>query len=600
MTKFFETYCLSDVYKNIINNLRASCVNKVKRILPIFLITFFFIQVVSCGRTNKRSQSLYNLHEQCYWLIYHNDYDSLKQKAELFLDISRAENDKNAESYAYICLAACELTGGKASKAKEYLNKAQNIAINNSNDTIWAYALNLKGIYEARVNYNIFSSQQCFYKSKQLAEKAANYRQVAAASINLGALATLTRDTSFIKTVKYAYEYGRQTHNMHYMVSGAQTLSSLYQIAGNPVEAKRYLDIAISINDKYNFHHDGVLALTQSYISLDRGEHLKALNEAKEAIQRLGQSQATMLPQAWLCMARIYMAMGDYRSALESLKHTKDVSRQYSSYGYMSDVYELMAQCYYHTNSPDEALEAIHMVSLEQQSSRETMRKQLSAEHALLQEMAQKENVSEMRRLRLSHQIWMSAALGMLALCLFSVIIYMVVSRRRREKLMRSVVASTRQTVAAEDKIDSLCLGISQGTDVSGDGNQHATSSDKKTHNKDIYDRLCRMMIVDRLYADKTLTRESVIERLGTNRTYFTQLLQENCGMNYSQFIASYRVKEAIRLLSDSSRQNLSVQEVCSMCGFGSTSSFYKTFQASTGVTPVAFRKFSLKQSVDR
>lgn len=84
MTKFFETYCLSDVYKNIINNLRASCVNKVKRILPIFLITFFFIQVVSCGRTNKRSQSLYNLHEQCYWLIYHNDYDSLKQKAELF------------------------------------------------------------------------------------------------------------------------------------------------------------------------------------------------------------------------------------------------------------------------------------------------------------------------------------------------------------------------------------------------------------------------------------------------------------------------------------------------------------------------------------
>ena len=176
----------------------------------------------------------------------------------------------------------------------------------------------------------------------------------------------------------------------------------------------------------------------------------------------------------------------------------------------------------------------------------------------------------------------------------------MVVSRRRREKLMRSVVASTRQAVAAEDKIDSLCLGISSGTDVSGDGNQHATSSDKKTHNKDIYDRLCRMMIVDRLYADKTLTRESVIERLGTNRTYFTQLLQENCGMNYSQFIASYRVKEAIRLLSDSSRQNLSVQEVCSMCGFGSTSSFYKTFQASTGVTPVAFRKFSLKQSVDR
>lgn len=54
----------------------------------------------------------------------------------------------------------------------------------------------------------------------------------------------------------------------------------------------------------------------------------------------------------------------------------------------------------------------------------------------------------------------MSAALGMLALCLFSVIIYMVVSRRRREKLMRSVVASTRQTVAAEDK-STVCVLVS-------------------------------------------------------------------------------------------------------------------------------------------
>lgn len=568
-----------------------------KRILPTLIIILVLIQVLSCGRTHTRTKSLSDLHEQCYSLLYHYDYDSLKQKAKQLLDISRAENDKYSESYAYICLAACELTGGNARKAKNLLNKAQSIAININNDTIWAHALNLQAIYEARVNSNIFSSQQCLYKSKQLAEKADNDRLAAAASINLGALAIQTRDTSFINTVKDAYEYGRLTNNMHYMMSGAQTLSSLYQIAGNTEEAKLYLDIAVSINNKHNFHKEGVLALTQSYISLDRGQNLKALEEAKEAIDHLSQSQATMLPQAWLCMAKVYMAMGDYNSALESLKQAKESSSKYSSYGYMSDVYELMAQCYFNIKSPDEALDAIHMASQEQQTFRETMRKQLSAEHAMLQEMAQKEKVYQLRELRLNHQIWMSTALGGLTICLILIIIYMVVSRRRREKLMQSVVATTRHIVAAEDKIDSLRLGVSSGYDEPATKSQSAASPDKKNNNKDVYERLCRMMIKDRLYADKSLTRESVIERLGTNRTYFTQILQENCGMNYSQFLASYRVKEAIRLLSDSSRHNLSIKEVCTMCGFGSISSFYKIFRASTGVmTPVAFRKFSTNQ----
>lgn len=50
---------------------------------------------LSCRNAHTRSESLSALHEQCYVLLHHNDYDSLKPKAGLLLDIAIKENDKN-------------------------------------------------------------------------------------------------------------------------------------------------------------------------------------------------------------------------------------------------------------------------------------------------------------------------------------------------------------------------------------------------------------------------------------------------------------------------------------------------------------------------
>lgn len=108
---------------------------------------------------------------------------------------------------------------------------------------------------------------------------------------------------------------------------------------------------------------------------------------------------------------------------------------------------------------------------------------------------------------------------------------------------------------------------------------------------KELFGRVLRLMREERLYADPRLTRESLIERLGTNRTYFANAISRHSGMNYAQFLNQFRVEEAIRLLSDPEMADRPLKEICFDVGFGSPTTFYKVFLAATGLSPSVFRK---------
>ena len=99
------------------------------------------------------------------------------------------------------------------------------------------------------------------------------------------------------------------------------------------------------------------------------------------------------------------------------------------------------------------------------------------------------------------------------------------------------------------------------------------------------------MMKEERLYADPRITREYIIERLGTNRTYLTKIISKYGWINYSQFVNSFRIDEAIRILSNKTNNDKKISSLYSELGFGSPATFFKTFSKVTGMSPAAFRK---------
>ena len=106
-----------------------------------------------------------------------------------------------------------------------------------------------------------------------------------------------------------------------------------------------------------------------------------------------------------------------------------------------------------------------------------------------------------------------------------------------------------------------------------------------------LYDKLCLLMERDRIYTDTQLNRERTAEALGTNRTYLSQIIKEKAGMSYLQFINSYRINDAIRILSDRNQVDYPLKQICSDLGFNSPPTFYKLFQQAVGITPSVYRK---------
>lgn len=93
----------------------------------------------------------------------------------------------------------------------------------------------------------------------------------------------------------------------------------------------------------------------------------------------------------------------------------------------------------------------------------------------------------------------------------------------------------------------------------------------------------------EEVYKENLLTKERVADLLGTNRTYLSQIINEQTQQNFTQYVNNYRINEAIRLLSDP-ETDIPLKAVASEVGFNSMSTFYKIFQNAVGIPPKQYR----------
>ena len=70
-----------------------------------------------------------------------------------------------------------------------------------------------------------------------------------------------------------------------------------------------------------------------------------------------------------------------------------------------------------------------------------------------------------------------------------------------------------------------------------------------------------------------------------------SQIINESLGVDFVEYVNSYRVKEAKRYLTDTSNRNRSILDVLLDLGFNSKSVFNRVFKKHTGMTPSAFKK---------
>lgn len=103
--------------------------------------------------------------------------------------------------------------------------------------------------------------------------------------------------------------------------------------------------------------------------------------------------------------------------------------------------------------------------------------------------------------------------------------------------------------------------------------------------------RLLQCMEAEKPYIDGELTLQKLADKISVPANHLSQVVNENIGQSFSEFVNSYRIEEAKRKLLDPACKHLSVLGIAEEVGFNSKSSFNAVFKKHTNTTPSEFRK---------
>ena len=112
-----------------------------------------------------------------------------------------------------------------------------------------------------------------------------------------------------------------------------------------------------------------------------------------------------------------------------------------------------------------------------------------------------------------------------------------------------------------------------------------------------VMSRIFSVVVGQKLYTSPGFNLEILSEHLGINRKYLSKAINSATGKNFNTYINEYRIKEAIRLLSDPENKFLSVDDIGIRVGFSNRSSFYESFRKMTGISPSQFKKMKKNMS---
>lgn len=98
-------------------------------------------------------------------------------------------------------------------------------------------------------------------------------------------------------------------------------------------------------------------------------------------------------------------------------------------------------------------------------------------------------------------------------------------------------------------------------------------------------------MEIQKLFLKQNLNIDEFSKRINLPVKEVSAVINKHYGTNFFEFMNSYRVEEAKRLLSDSQHADMTVMDVLLHAGFNSKSAFHRFFNRLVGMSPTEFRK---------
>jgi AraC-like DNA-binding protein len=123
---------------------------------------------------------------------------------------------------------------------------------------------------------------------------------------------------------------------------------------------------------------------------------------------------------------------------------------------------------------------------------------------------------------------------------------------------------------------------------------KYQSSPIDKTINDNCYNELLLYFSENKMFKDSLLSLQKLAKLLNVPEKQLSQIINENSGNNFNDFVNKHRIQEAQKLLLTDKSNTFNILNIAYEVGFNSKSTFNTAFKKFTGTTPSLYRKNSI------
>lgn len=503
-----------------------------------------------------------------------------------------SSNDERYKKWGMAFKGRGLMARGEADKADSLFQACEEYATRVGYDSLLAYCYNARGVLEISLRSHQYLALKNFYDALDAAKRADFQSMQAIVACNFAELSLLQGNILALDLAKDCLNYGRH-NDPFFHFAGAFYCASLHQSKGENEKAMEYLKECFEVNRTHPNRLIVHAKLLEALILADNRKY----DEANRCIADIKSSieDTTIIDDTNLSItineADILSQQGHYSSSNRKLHWI--LTSGYNSFN--QRCYKALSSNFRQMGRLDSAMYYQQLYVNEKDSLYTISREQMASELYTAYHVEKLQQHANDQKLRYEREAGRNRLLTLSLVGLLLILLVITFYIRQRQSLYRHIVSQYRDSIQRESILRRQIADITRAENDTVETQQVSEDKISDAKQEKSFRALCQLIEDERLYADPQISRDNLAERLGTNRTYLSKLINDMAGKNYSQFINSYRIQEAVKFLSDPLNEDYPLKQLCFNLGFTSLSTFYKTFTETVGIPPSVYRQTALK-----
>ena len=349
----------------------------------------------------------------------------------------------------------------------------------------------------------------------------------------------------------------------------------------------------------YKKNHDhtenwkGISEGNLGYNMLLRGEYDKAIPLLKNSLEIMVKvGEIGYAGGVAINLADIYVKKGN----LSQAKFYIDLTIEYNNVtfakrvGRLARIYEVLSKYYAAAENP--ALSIAYLDSTCMETKRE--QEQFNAQQLLrveqrrhLTEQQKKEEQVYREKLRSENYLRIGIIIFVMLLLTGGLLLMYLVLYRKKRTAYRELVRKSQEWAQVRNETTAQVQLTAQAD--TAEREEEAQNLTPDENDLLLMREIELLMTAQKIYTDTALSLEALAHKLGAKRHYVSVAINRCAKKSFNTFVNEYRIKEAIRLLSEKESQKPSIDSIAFDAGFNDRKNFYRVFKKMTGLSPTEF-----------